>query len=117
MSDHEKINYAEFPAKDIPATKAFFAAAFGWTFQDYGPDYAAVTNSGLDAGFYKADHACTTATGSCLIVLYSKNLAETQGKVEAAGGVILKPVFSFPGGRRFHFADPNGNEYAVWSDL
>ncbi len=117
MNEHEKINYVEFPAKDIEATKAFFNSAFGWTFVDYGPEYTAFSNEGLDGGFYKSDLSVSTEAGSALIVFYSKDLERTQSKIENAGGTIIKPIFSFPGGRRFHFGDPNENEYAVWSDI
>lgn len=117
MNEHEKINYVEFPSKDLPATKAFFVSVFGWSFVDYGPDYTAFSNEGIDGGFYQSDLAATTAYGSALIVFYSKDLENTQQKIEDAGGSIIKPVFPFPGGRRFHFSDPNGNEYAVWSDV
>lgn len=116
MNVHEKMNYVEFPAKDIEATKAFFSSAFGWEFTDYGPDYSSFADEGLDGGFYKSDLSASTKNGSALIVFYSNNLEETQAKVEQAGGTIIKPIFSFPGGRRFHFGDPNGNEYAVWSE-
>ncbi|KAA3611029.1 MAG: VOC family protein [Calditrichaeota bacterium] len=116
MSNHEKINYVEFPAKDIQATKDFFAAAFGWEFVDYGPDYCSITNAGIDAGFFKSGLNVSTETGSALIVLYSDNLEQTQTKIDEKGGSITKAIFSFPGGRRFHFSDPNGNEFAVWSD-
>jgi len=116
MLEHEKINYVEFPAKDLPATKAFFTTVFGWTFEDYGPEYTAFSNSGIFGGFYQSDLTVSTNTGSALVVLYSRELEQTQEKIEAAGGSIIKPIFSFPGGRRFHFGDPNGNEYAVWSD-
>ncbi len=117
MNEHEKINYVEFPAKDIAVTKAFFTAVFGWSFVDYGPEYTAFTNEGLDGGFYKSDLSSTTENGSALIVFYSKELETTQVKIENAGGIIIKPIFLFPGGRRFHFSDPSGNEYAVWSDI
>jgi len=117
MNEQEKINYVEFPAKDIEATKAFFNSAFGWTFVDYGPEYTAFSNEGLDGGFYKSDLSVSTEAGSALIVFYSKDLERTQSKIENAGGTIIKPIFSFPGGRRLHFGDPNGNEYAVWSDV
>lgn len=117
MKEHEKINYVEFPAKDIEATKTFFTKAFGWSFVDYGPEYTAFSNEGLDGGFFKSDVAADTATGSALIVFYSQALESTKAKVETAGGSLIKPIFSFPGGRRFHFADPNGNEYAVWTDV
>jgi len=117
MNTHEKINYLEFPAKDIDATKAFFSAVFGWDFVDYGPDYAAFANAGLDGGFYKSDLTVATANGSALVVFYSDNLEQTLSKITQAGGTIIKPIFEFPGGRRFHFGDPNGNEYAVWSAI
>ncbi len=116
MPSHEKINYVEFPAIDIGRTKSFFEAAFAWSFVDYGPDYAAFSNQGLDGGFYKSELCATTDRGSALIVLYSSDLEETQAKVERAGGKIVKPIFSFPGGRRFHFIEPSGNELAVWGD-
>ncbi|NRQ43870.1 VOC family protein [Rheinheimera sp. YQF-2] len=116
MSGHEKINYVEFPAADLAAVKKFYAQVFGWVFADYGPDYVAFANSGLDGGFYRAAKQSTTVQGAALVVLYSKDLAETERKIVAAGGRIIKPVFSFPGGRRFHFADPHGNELAVWSE-
>ena len=116
MNEHEKINYVEFPANDIEATKVFFTAVFGWSFVDYGPEYAAFSNEGIDGGFFKSSLNASTENGSALIVFYSKDLEQTQSKIEKAGGIIIKPVYSFPGGRRFHFADPNGNEYAVWSD-
>ena len=117
MSAHEKINYVEFPAKDIKAAKAFFTAVFSWSFVDYGPEYTAFSNAGLAGGFFKSDLTVSTDTGSALIVFYSKALEQTQTKIEQTGGSIVKPIFSFPGGRRFHFSDPNGNEYAVWSDI
>ncbi len=116
MNEHEKINYVEFPAKDIEAAKVFFASVFGWSFVDYGPKYTAFSDEGIDGGFYKSDLTASTENGSALIVFYSNELEQTQSKVENAGGSILKPIFSFPGGRRFHFGDPNGNEYAVWSE-
>jgi len=116
MNEHEKINYVEFPAINIPATKAFFQTAFGWKFEDYGPDYAAFANQGLDGGFYKSELCSSREEGSALVVLYSKDLEATQQKVEQAGGVISTPIFPFPGGRRFHFREPSGNELAVWSD-
>jgi uncharacterized protein len=117
MNDHEKINYVEFPAKDIDATKEFFTKALGWSFVDYGPDYAAFSGEGLDGGFFRADLSASAKDGSALIVFYSKDLSETQKKVEDAGGNILQPIYEFPGGRRFHFSEPSGNEFAVWSDV
>ncbi len=117
MNEHEKINYVEFPAKDIEATKSFFSKAFGWSFENYGPEYTAFSNEGIDGGFFKSDLAASTINGSALIVFYSKELEKTQPKIENAGGSIIRPIFSFPGGRRFHFCDLNGNEYAVWSNI
>lgn len=116
MNQHEKINYVEFAARDLAATKAFFSQAFGWTFTDYGPGYTAFSDQGLDGGFYQADLAADSANGSALIVLYSRSLEETLAKVEAAGGRVVKPIFDFPGGRRFQFCEPSGNELSVWSD-
>ncbi len=116
MNLHEKINYVELPAKDMAATKAFFQTVFEWSFRDYGPDYTTFANAGIAGGFYKSDLVAATGGGSVLLVFYSSTLEATQRKIEAAGGKVIKPTFSFPGGRRFHFSDPNGNEYAVWSD-
>lgn len=116
MKRHEKINYVEFPAGDLEATKAFFSQVFGWTFTDYGPEYTAFSNEGLDGGFYQSTLVASASKGSALIVFYSEDLEGTLAKVENGGGAILQPIFSFPGGRRFHFSDPNGNEFAVWSD-
>lgn len=116
MNQHEKINYIEFPSRNLKSTKAFFMAAFGWEFTDYGPDYASFSNQGVDGGFYTAELAADASAGSALIVLYSSALEETQKKVASAGGTVTKPIFAFPGGRRFHFTEPSGNELAVWSD-
>jgi hypothetical protein len=117
MPEHEKINYVEFPAINIEETKAFFAAVFGWEFTDYGPEYTAFSNQGLDGGFYKSPLVVSSENGSALIVFYSHSLEKTQEKIVKAGGKITKAIFPFPGGHRLHFNDPNGNEYAVWSDV
>ncbi|MBL8080023.1 MAG: VOC family protein [Anaerolineales bacterium] len=114
MNQHEKINYVEFPAKDLTATKTFFQSVFGWSFTDYGPEYTAFENQGLDGGFFQSDLVSSTANGAALIIVYSDQLEATLAKVEQAGGSILRPIYSFPGGRRFHFAEPSGNEFAVW---
>lgn len=116
MSGHEKINYIELPAADLTVIKQFYSQVFGWVFADYGPDYVAFANSGLDGGFYRATLKSAPASGSALVVLYSKDLAGTMQKIVTAGGTIVKAIFTFPGGRRFHFTDPNGNELAVWSE-
>ena len=114
--DQDKINYLEFPARDMAATKKFFSEVFSWSFEDYGPEYMAFSNAGIDGGFYLSDLSSKTATGAALVVFYSRDLEATLVKIEEAGGLLVKPIFSFPGGRRFHFIDPNGNEFAVWSD-
>jgi len=116
MTKNNKINYIEIPAKNIEATKAFFSEVFGWSFVDYGPDYSSFAAQGVDGGFFKSDLVVSIKNGSPLIVLYSNLLETTQENIEKAGGEIVKPIFSFPGGRRFHFSDPNGNEFAVWSE-
>jgi len=109
-----KLDFLEMAAS--PATfdsvKAFYATAFGWTFTDYGPTYAAFSE-GLDGGF-QADPAESPVRP--LPVLYSEALEDTLRTVEEAGGRIVRPIFAFPGGRRFHALDPAGNEIAVWGE-
>lgn len=116
MNEHQKLNYVEFPCRNILKTKAFFEQAFGWAFVDYGPDYTSFSNQGLDGGFFKSDLCSTPATGSALLIFYSARLEETLAKVQVAGGTITQAIFPFPGGRRFHFTEPSGNEFAVWSE-
>ena len=111
MREDGKLDYIELPGGELAASKAFYGAAFGWTFVDYGPAYAAF-DQGIDGGLDAGDDGTRTV----LPILYAHDLAAMQAKVEAAGGVIVKPVFAFPGGRRFHFRDPAGNELAVWSE-
>lgn len=116
MTKNNKINYLEIPSKDLLKTKAFFSWAFGWEFIDYGPEYCALKDVGIDGGFYLSDLVSHSQSGSCLIVLYSDDLISTQENIVNNNGVISKPIFTFPGGSRFHFTDPNGNEYAVWKN-
>ena len=114
-----QINYIEFPATDIEATKRFYSNVFGWKFQDYGPDYTSFHDGYLAGGFNKgADSAGVgqPRTRGTLVVIYYVALEDIYAKVQAAGGKIVKEIFGFPGGRRFHFANPNGNELAVWSE-
>ena len=111
MREDGKLDYLELPSTGLTETKTFYEAAFGWVFQDYGPTYAAF-DQGLDGGF-DADPERPRAPHP---VLYATDLAAMATRVEAAGGVILRPIFDFPGGRRFHFRDPSGNELAVWSE-
>jgi len=115
MSVHEKITYVELPASDLEKVKTFFSQTFAWKFTDYGSDYTAFTYSGIDGGFYKAPLSSSTKNGGALVVLFSENIQHTLDKVEQQGGKVIKHIFTFPGGRRFHFQDPCGNEWAVWS--
>lgn len=116
MPTDQKIDYIELPAYDFDAVQAFYEKAFGWKFTDYGPDYRAFNDGKLDGGFYKSENRSITENGAALIVLYASDLEKTKDNVISGGGKIVKDIFSFPGGRRFHFSDPNGNELAVWSD-
>ncbi|MBW8191896.1 VOC family protein [Neiella marina] len=113
---HHSINYVELPAADLAATKLFFSGVFNWQFTDYGPDYTAFSNATINGGFYHAPLVSDAAVGAALVVIYSADLEQTQHAVEQAGGQVCKAIFSFPGGRRFHFKEPSGNEFAVWSD-
>jgi len=109
---NEPIDYVELPGGDVEATTGFYAAAFGWTFTAYGPDYTGIEGAGLDGGFDRNTPRGTPP----LVILRSADLEATLARVEAAGGEILAPTFSFPGGRRFHFRDPAGNVLGVWGD-
>jgi len=117
MNTHEKINYVEFPSLDIEVAKHFFTEVFSWKFTDYGPDYTAFSDEGLDGGFFKSEQHSSCTNGAALVIFYSNDLNETLDKIVKAKGKIIKDIFPFPGGSRFHFSDPNGNEYAVWSDV
>jgi predicted enzyme related to lactoylglutathione lyase len=108
---HQQVQYLEFLSRDIEKAKAFYIGAFGWTFTDYGPHYTSFEGDFVDGGFTLGE----PAKGSILIVLYSQDLEETRANVLSAGGTIVKEIFAFPGGRRFHFLDPDGYELAVWS--
>ncbi|MGH7024248.1 MAG: VOC family protein [Caulobacteraceae bacterium] len=110
MREDGKIDYIEFPAKDLTAAKGFYAAAFGWVFTDYGPDYAAFDGAAMDGGFNAED-----AVPAPLVILYAHDLEAMQARIEAAGGQIVREIRAFPGGRRFHFRDPAGNVLGVWS--
>jgi len=109
-----KIDYIEFNVADIARSKAFYGGAFGWTFTDYGPDYCEFRDGRLTGGFTTL--ASVSAKGGPLVILFADDLEDALSRVEKAGGGIVRPIFSFPGGRRFHFADPDGYELAVWSD-
>ncbi len=107
------INYVEFKAKDLEKIKEFYNKSFDWTFIDYGPSYTAFSNCGLEGGFEKTENEIVNGA---LVVLYHTNLDLIKNKIRKLGGKISKDIFSFPGGKRFHFIDPTGNELAVWSD-
>jgi predicted enzyme related to lactoylglutathione lyase len=109
-----RIDYIEFAVKSVPDAKRFYGNAFGWRFEDYGPDYASFSDGRLTGGFQTA---ATVQPGGPLVIIYATNLEGMEQKVRQAGGKIVKPIFSFPGGRRFHFTDPSGHELAVWSDV
>ena len=113
MRQDGKIGYVELPGGDLEQVKAFYGRAFGWRFVDYGPTYAAFEDAGLDGGFHSEPGIAVTKP---LVVLFARDLEAMVSTVEEAGGEITVPIFSFPGGRRFHFRDPAGNELAVWSE-
>jgi hypothetical protein len=107
------IDYIEFSVTDMEASKSFYASVFGWEFTDYGPDYASFSDENVDGGFRVEGEV---AAGGPLVVFYAEDLEAVEQSVTEAGGKIVQEIFSFPGGRRFHFTDPSGNELAVWSD-
>jgi predicted enzyme related to lactoylglutathione lyase len=116
-AEHDRrVDYVEFgaPGPDgVAAARAFYERAFGWRFTDYGPDYTAFEDGRLAGGFTSDRPA---GAGGPLVVLFAVDLADAERRVREAGGAITQPPFDFPGGRRFHFVDPAGNELAVWSD-
>jgi len=111
MNAHHRINYIEFSAPDLNAVESFYTSVFGWKFTSYGPDYSAFTDGALDGGFEKGTNR---GTDGPLVILFSDDLEKTLAEVRTAGGTIEKEVFEFPGGKRFYFRDPAGNELAVW---
>ncbi len=112
-SIHHSIDYVEFTVRDLGAAKRFYAAAFGWQFNDYGPEYAGIKGVNGEVGGLR--QAAATRAGGPLVILYSDDLEKTLDAVRAAGGKVVREPFSFPGGRRFQFTDPSGNELGVWS--
>ena len=113
---HHSINYIEFPLTDRERTMAFYAEAFGWAFQQWGEDYLSFTGADVEGGFNGVDDDVAPARPGALVILYSEDLEASLAAVKDAGGRIEKDPYPFPGGRRFHFIDPNGNELAVWSE-
>ena len=118
--NHHKINYIEFPSTDIERTKRFYATVFGWTFEDWGPEYVSFQGAGIDGGFVKREpgevEAGTGRPAGPLVILYSSDLEATEIAVRMEGGGVVTPTFAFPGGRRFHFSDGVGNVLGVWSE-
>jgi len=111
--EHHAIDYIELIVSDLAEAKRFYTTAFGWRFNDYGPAYAGIQGSEREVGGLRQVNEVTR--GGPLVVLFSRDLEASLVAVRDAGGAIVQPPFEFPGGRRFHFADPSGNELAVWS--
>lgn len=109
---NHQIDYIELGSTDLEQTKTFYTAVFGWSFTDYGPDYTSFNDGSLDGGFTTQ----AVPGGNPLIVIFASDLEAAYERVKVNGGRISKDIFSFPGGRRFHFTDPSGNELAVWSE-
>ena len=116
MPNDMKVDYIELPAADFSKQQLFFESVFNWKFTSYGPEYHAFTDDHIDGGFYKSDTQSLASNGAALVIFYAMDLEAVEAKVISAGGVISTAVFNFPGGRRFHFTDPHGNEFAVWTD-
>ena len=110
------INYIEFPMLDAAATEQFYGSAFGWQFQHWGEDYMSFNGAVVEGGFHKVESMQATEHPQVLVIMYTANLEAKLDQVRQAGGRISQDIFSFPGGRRFHFLDPNGNQLAVWSE-
>jgi predicted enzyme related to lactoylglutathione lyase len=116
MDQTNKIMYVEFHASDLERTKAFFEKVFGWAFTDYGPDYTSFEDGRIAGGFARSDKRASQAAGSALVVIFHPHIEETLARVIAGGGKVTQTIFSYPGGRRFHFTEPSGNELSVCSD-
>ncbi|MEM1055588.1 MAG: VOC family protein [Bacteroidota bacterium] len=116
MSRHHTLDYIEFTVRDLAEAKRFYAEAFGWQFTDYGPTYAGIQGEGREVGGMEQTDDLRATGGGALAILYSDDLEATRDAVIAAGGTVTQAIFAFPGGRRFHFHDPSGNELAVWTE-
>ena len=112
--DENKIDYVEIPVTDPAAARAFFDALFGWSFEDWGPDYVSFNDGRLDGGFRRSESP--PPDGGVLVVFYSEDLERDRDRAVELGASISQDIFEFPGGRRFHFVDPLGNEYAIWGE-
>lgn len=116
MAVHHNINYLEFPSANLRLSKAFFQSVFNWRFTDYGDEYTAFSNDTIEGGIYLSKLQSNTDYGAALIVFFSANLEQSRTLISEAGGTIKQDIFSFPGGRRFHFTEPGGSEFAIWSE-
>ena len=114
MRTESQVDYIEIPTTDLPAARDFFEALFGWSFQEWGEDYFSFNDGRLDGGLRKSDEPAPAS--GVLVIFYSNDLERDVERVQALGATIVQEIFSFPGGRRFHFRDPTGNEFAMWSD-
>lgn len=115
MSAENQIDYVEIPVTDLNQARDFFTSMFGWTFQEWGDDYMSFNDGRLDGGFRRSTEPA--ASTGVLLIFYSDNLERDVGRVKELGAQISQEIFAFPGGRRFHFIDPVGNEYAIWSPI
>ena len=115
MNAHHSFNYIELPSTDNVAMKAFYGQAFEWTFQDWGDTYVAIHGAGVEGGFDQESGVRKPSNQGALVILYSDDLEASQASVEGAGGTVTMPTYAFPGGSRFHFTDPSGNELAIWT--
>lgn len=116
MGADNKIDYIEFQTTDLAASKKFFEKLFSWKFTDYGPDYSSFEDGRIAGGFCTSTKSSRLDSGGVLVVLYHPQLEQVRQQVIELGGKISAEIFSFPGGRRFHFLEPGGNEFAVWSE-
>lgn len=116
MAENKSLNYLEYPSRDLQASKTFFSTVFSWAFTDYGPNYTAFTTANMEGGFYQSDKISQVNQGAALTVFYSTDLNSIKQEINHAGGTITLEIFAFPGGHRFHFCEPGGSEFAVWSD-
>ncbi len=110
------VDYIESPSRDLSKTKAFFTALLGWRFTEYGPEYLAFEDGRLNGGFYRSEKVSSTAAGSTIAIVYTEHLEALRDQAVKLGATITRDIFSFPGGRRFHFTEPGGSEFALWSN-
>jgi predicted enzyme related to lactoylglutathione lyase len=110
------IDYVEMPSRNFAETKRFFSTLFAWKFEDYGPDYASFDDGRMAGGFYTSEKTAGVENGGVLIVFYHPDLAQILSELKKLGGEVTREIFDFPGGRRFHFREPGGGEFAIWSE-